>query len=171
MKNPKPQGKMEFKRPFWLFGIPDGRRCQAKSKQTGEQCKNWACKGKTKCKFHGGMTPKKTPEAIEAIKQMNTKHGRYSLDVLKSRMVKRMTPKLIARNLNDFTVKHIIYRIGLMNIKEYRVFRQAIKQYLNGEIIVTRLIEIIENKPDGAYLKMEKMCYYKNPKTGDFKKI
>ena len=32
--------------------------CNAKSKRTGEQCKAWAITGSTKCRTHGGKTPK-----------------------------------------------------------------------------------------------------------------
>lgn len=39
-------------------------RCTAKSKRTGEQCKNYAMKGSDKCHIHGGKTP--------------VKHGLYS---------------------------------------------------------------------------------------------
>lgn len=32
-------------------------RCSAKSKQSGEQCKNYAIAGGTVCRFHGGAIP------------------------------------------------------------------------------------------------------------------
>lgn len=34
-----------------------GRRCQAQSKQTGEQCKYWAAPGALVCRHHGGNAP------------------------------------------------------------------------------------------------------------------
>ena len=34
------------------------RRCKAKSKQTGEQCKNWSAPGRKVCKHHGGASPR-----------------------------------------------------------------------------------------------------------------
>ena len=30
-------------------------QCQAKSKRTHEQCKNWAIRGMKVCRFHGGI--------------------------------------------------------------------------------------------------------------------
>lgn len=60
------------------------QRCTAKSKQTGEQCKNWAVEGKTKCRFHGGKTPPRTEEQ-KAKHRGNTyalKHGIYSNKLL-----------------------------------------------------------------------------------------
>lgn len=32
-------------------------QCTAKSRQTGERCKNYAIRGGTVCRFHGGATP------------------------------------------------------------------------------------------------------------------
>lgn len=46
-------------------------RCTAKSKQSGEQCKRNASIGSTKCKMHGGATPK-------GIASTHFKTGRYS---------------------------------------------------------------------------------------------
>jgi len=40
------------------------KRCTAKAKRTGEQCKAYAIQGKDKCRVHGGLTP--------------VKHGLYS---------------------------------------------------------------------------------------------
>lgn len=34
-------------------------KCTAKSKRSGVQCRNWAVKGKDKCRMHGGATPVK----------------------------------------------------------------------------------------------------------------
>lgn len=36
-----------------------GLICNAKSKRSGEKCKNMAVRGMTKCRIHGGKTPKK----------------------------------------------------------------------------------------------------------------
>lgn len=46
-------------------------RCEAKSKQSGEQCKRNASIGSTKCAMHGGKTPK-------GIASTHFKTGRYS---------------------------------------------------------------------------------------------
>jgi len=42
-----------------MASAPDGhpRRCQAKSRATQQQCKNWATKGRHYCRFHGGHLP------------------------------------------------------------------------------------------------------------------
>ena len=47
-------------------------QCTAKSKRSGEQCRNHAVKGKTKCRIHGGANdgpPKGNKNAL--------KHGAY----------------------------------------------------------------------------------------------
>lgn len=46
-------------------------RCTAKSKGTGEQCKNHATPGSAVCRFHGGLTPKGTESP-------HFKTGKYS---------------------------------------------------------------------------------------------
>lgn len=46
-------------------------QCTAKSKRSGEQCKNHAIIGRKQCKFHGGKTPR-------GAASPNWKDGRYS---------------------------------------------------------------------------------------------
>jgi len=45
--------------------------CDAKSKSTGERCKQPVVKGSSKCRYHGGKTPK-------GLASANFKTGRYS---------------------------------------------------------------------------------------------
>lgn len=49
----------------------DTQRCTAMSKTTGQQCRQPAIKGSTKCHYHGGKTPK-------GIASPHFKTGRYS---------------------------------------------------------------------------------------------
>ena len=44
-----------------------GRRCQAQSKQTGEQCKYWAVPGALVCRHHGGLSPQVQRKAAENL--------------------------------------------------------------------------------------------------------
>jgi len=55
-------------------GDNDARRCQARSKQSGERCRRWACKGRRVCAMHGGRTPRgaASPHLV---------HGRHSKDL------------------------------------------------------------------------------------------
>lgn len=46
-------------------------RCNAMSKTTGEQCRQPAIRGTTKCHYHGGKSPK-------GLAHPSTKSGRYS---------------------------------------------------------------------------------------------
>jgi len=51
-------------------------QCNAKSKRTGFQCRAPAAKGKTKCRFHGGVsTGPKTPEGRQRCAEAKTIHG------------------------------------------------------------------------------------------------
>ena len=43
------------------------RRCTAKSKQSGEQCKRYAIKGGTVCKIHGGGIPVVKAKAAQTV--------------------------------------------------------------------------------------------------------
>lgn len=63
---------------------PQNMRCKATSKQTGEQCRNWAKPGYPVCRFHGAggrpdVMPKKPPTARTPKGNSNArKHGAYS---------------------------------------------------------------------------------------------
>ncbi|MGC4107059.1 MAG: hypothetical protein QM753_12055 [Thermomicrobiales bacterium] len=57
-----------------LQDIPDDRRCTAHSKRTGERCGQWAAKGRTTCRYHGGTQKR-------GMAHPNTTHGRYSKDL------------------------------------------------------------------------------------------
>jgi hypothetical protein len=57
--------------------------CQAKSKQSGKQCRNFAVKHRFVCHIHGGKTPlhnpgPKTKEGKMRQKMSNWKHGLQS---------------------------------------------------------------------------------------------
>jgi hypothetical protein len=55
------------------------KMCQAKSKQTGKTCHNFAVKGKRVCHIHGGKsTGAQTPEGKLRQKMASWKHGRFS---------------------------------------------------------------------------------------------
>lgn len=61
-------------------------RCRAKSKRTGEQCKNWPIKGGSICKFHEGMsTGARTEEGRFRQKMASWKHGYYSKEAIEDR--------------------------------------------------------------------------------------
>lgn len=50
--------------------------CQAMSKRSRQLCKNWAMRGKSTCRFHGGKsTGPKTAVGKKRIQQAHYKHG------------------------------------------------------------------------------------------------
>jgi len=52
------------------------RRCQAKSKRSGQQCRKPALKSKNVCGFHGGRsTGPRTPEGRQRIADAKAVHG------------------------------------------------------------------------------------------------
>lgn len=44
---------------------PDDKRCTALSRNTGGRCGQWAMKGQTKCRYHGG----KSPNALRKVRE------------------------------------------------------------------------------------------------------
>lgn len=73
-------------------------RCIAQSKRSGEQCKNWAVRKKTTCRFHGGKsTGPKTDAGKKKIRTLHYQHGLRSKETEKRR--KRVS-KLIKDSKN-----------------------------------------------------------------------
>ena len=57
-------------------GLISCTQCQAISKRTKQQCRAPAAKGKTKCRFHGGVsTGPKTSEGRQHCADVKTIHG------------------------------------------------------------------------------------------------
>lgn len=54
------------------------QRCKAKSKRSGEQCKNYALKGYSVCRMHGARGGPKTKEGMRRCKMASWQHGLYS---------------------------------------------------------------------------------------------
>ena len=70
---------------------PDENRCTATSKQTGERCRRPRCNGTTKCRYHGGNSPRgaahyKTGEKITPL--VHKQLPKYS-KVLPDRLLER----------------------------------------------------------------------------------
>ncbi len=64
--------------------------CEAKSKQSGQRCKNFAVKGKRVCRLHGGhSTGAKTPEGKMRQKMGSWKHGLRSKEANEERRAVR----------------------------------------------------------------------------------
>lgn len=57
-------------------------RCAAKSKRTGEQCKAPAIRGKSKCRFHGGLsTGPRSQAGRNRCAQAKLVHGRETKEM------------------------------------------------------------------------------------------
>lgn len=54
------------------------QRCRARSKRSGEQCKNYSIKGYSVCRMHGAYGGPKTRQGYLACKKGSHKHGFYS---------------------------------------------------------------------------------------------
>lgn len=74
--------------------------CQAKSKQSGKQCRNFAVKNRKVCHIHGGKTPKHNsgPKTVEGkLKQRkgSLKHGLRSQKAKAEREIFQRLLKLL----------------------------------------------------------------------------
>lgn len=59
------------------------QRCKAKSKRSGQQCKNFALKHCTVCRMHGAKGGPKTNTGLIICKKASLKHGCYSQEIRK----------------------------------------------------------------------------------------
>jgi len=62
------------------------QRCKAKSKRSGEQCKNYAIKSYCVCRMHGGRGGPKTKQGYLVCKKAPQKHGMYNREALAERI-------------------------------------------------------------------------------------
>jgi len=73
-------------------------RCTAKSKRSGKQCKNWAMRKKSRCRFHGGKsTGPKSQAGRERIRTLHYQHGLRSKEAEKRQ---KETRQLIKDSMN-----------------------------------------------------------------------
>ncbi len=61
------------------------QRCKAKSKRSGEQCKNYAMREFTVCRMHGARGGPKTDHGQRLCKIAPMRHGFYSQEQKKDR--------------------------------------------------------------------------------------
>jgi hypothetical protein len=83
--------KLKNKQGYLMDTLPF---CQAKAKQTGKRCGNFAVKRRNVCHIHGGKTPKHNsgPKTIQGkMKQIKSswKHGCRSKEAIKERFLLR----------------------------------------------------------------------------------
>lgn len=60
-------------------------RCTAKSKRSGERCRNYPLKGHTVCKFHGARGGSKTADGRRRQSEARLKHGFYTNEAIEER--------------------------------------------------------------------------------------
>lgn len=61
------------------------QRCRAKSKRSGEQCKNYALKDWGVCRMHGARGGPKTKKGLLVCKKSSLTHGMYSQGALEEK--------------------------------------------------------------------------------------
>lgn len=131
--SPQPSG------PVWLHPIPDERRCQARSKRTGQRCGAWAVPGRRTCRHHGGLSRgPKNPAFL---------HGYACLDAMKFRMAQRVMAAAIKERKEyalGFIIPWIGERIEAMTYAEYRRIRNVLSDFAAGNVSIKKLIFTID---------------------------
>ncbi|WLR49579.1 HGGxSTG domain-containing protein (plasmid) [Halobacillus litoralis] len=98
------------------------QQCTAKSKQTGEQCKNWAVSGNTKCRFHGGKsTGAKTNEGKEKVSMNALKHGLYA-----KRFMDEEEMEWYEKTMEYYTEKHDL------DLEDQYMLDRALRNYIKS---------------------------------------
>ncbi|MEN6308377.1 MAG: HGGxSTG domain-containing protein, partial [Anaerohalosphaeraceae bacterium] len=115
------------------------RRCTAQSKQRGGRCRLYAVRGKTVCRFHGGLSTGPKAPAV--------KHGNDTLDALKERMFRRLKAQAEDERLVlQFFVGWIEIRLESMDYAEFRRVRSAISAFVSGNSSAQKVTEVIDGK-------------------------
>lgn len=101
---------------------PDKKRCKARSKQRGGQCKNWAKIGHDVCRFHGagGGAPKENKNAVTT-----GEHETIWMDCLDD------DEQELMQLIKVDPVKQVEEEIKLLAIRERRMM-QRIQELRNG---------------------------------------
>jgi len=126
--------------PFWLRPSNENR-CAARSKRSGEQCKNFALRGKRVCRIHGGLSSGPKVPAV--------KHGLDSLEAIKERLLQRVKATAAEeRKVFEIEVEDwIASRVLEMNYAEFRHCRKTLSDFANGRLPVLRVVEAVDVKP------------------------
>ncbi len=72
---------MKLGHPMGIEHMQAAPRCGARNRQ-GKPCKKAAMRGRCRCRLHGGVVGRKTPEGIERSRLAHLKHGRCCRDTV-----------------------------------------------------------------------------------------
>lgn len=70
------------------------QRCKAKSKRSGDRCRNYAVNGWSVCRMHGARGGPNTAKGLTICKMAALKHGHYS----KESRLKRQKLRQLLKN-------------------------------------------------------------------------
>ena len=121
-----------------LGGRVECRQCDATSKRTKERCKAPAIKGKSKCRFHGGLsTGPKTEHGKQRTALAKTVHGRET-------RAKRENHSRIMSELR--VCEDIAYLSGLYPVGTPRLVGRKPKGYPHNAGEYSELLELTLEK-------------------------
>ena len=136
------------------YPIPLGRRCKARNRQGGP-CGCWTIRGKAVCKQHGDLSRGPSKAGRRRIRQARTIHGKYSLDALKVRLLKRlrsvfylyfddpargiMRPEDFARYREGAWDGYLRRNVLAMNNERFRAMRKHLVAFCHGKITFLEL--------------------------------
>jgi hypothetical protein len=110
---------------------PPERRCKAKSKRSGQQCKNWTVPGYDVCYYHGANGGAKTRRGKRKQQRANLKHGNCKINIEKSKFMR----KIIKTNPDYPQDRKLVIwkRIKSMSLRAFRRSRAKYNDYLRKE--------------------------------------
>lgn len=103
------------------------QRCGAKAKGTGKPCRQWPVKGKTRCRFHGGLST--GPRDCSHLKLNSRAHGVYSKNL--SDEEKAMLPTV---KVGDLENEIRLLRIMLLRAVKAETERIETREMVNREL-------------------------------------
>ena len=90
------------------MALSDAKPCNATTKRSKRTCRNPAVLGSTKCRMHGGKTPR-------GIESANFRHGRYSAD-LPSRLAARYREAASDPNILDQRAEIAVLQVRISEL-------------------------------------------------------
>lgn len=148
MTGPKKIENKKEIRPYWLWQIPPERRCTARSKRTGLQCQQWAMRGKTKCRFHGGKSSgPRSKQGIDNVKESRTITGGYTLEQRMAKTLRRVEKiyHKYDRGSDCVSLPVIVVAVAQMNSTQFFKSRPQLLKYCRGRITVEELFQYLSN--------------------------
>lgn len=128
----------------------DSKRCGAKSRRTGKPCTQWAMRGATRCKQHGGKSPQSQQRAVRerVVAKAAATLGRLKVEPVENPLTElqalageaKAWRALMARHVADLTTtRHLDDKGGEQIRGEVQLFERAMDRCGSLLVSIARL--------------------------------